>query len=40
MWWAFGTTGFEVDEEPWRFRFVIPGHGKSDPVEVLVEPAR
>jgi|SRR3954453_17870678 hypothetical protein len=38
MEWHFRTTGFEANE-PWRFRFIIPGHGKSNPVDVLVKPS-
>jgi hypothetical protein len=36
--WHFRTTGYEADE-PWRFRFIILGHGKSNPVDVLVKPS-
>jgi hypothetical protein len=38
MEWHFRTTGYEADE-PWHFRLIILGHGKSNPVDVLVKPS-
>ena len=36
MHWSFRSAPQDPDRKPWRFRFRIPGHGKSDVVEVFL----
>jgi hypothetical protein len=37
MRWSFRSSRFDADQtDPWRFRFRIPGHGRSDVATVFI----